>query len=105
MNSRNGKARGVLSTAGPEINVAARQHDQRQDSGAVNQLPGIVAARAYPPSGRRGSVLLIVVTCPCCHGTHLHRAPTAALCVRRAGCGRGTYIVAPITLDNGQVAA
>lgn len=50
-----------------------------------------VTAIVYPPSGRRQLPLLIVNRCPWCGpGTHVHRGQGG---VRRAGCGRGDYVI------------
>lgn len=52
-------------------------------------------ATAYPPVGRRSMWLLLVRRCPVCRGAHLHRgAPHGGL--RRAGCGKGAYLVVPV---------
>lgn len=56
----------------------------------------IITARGVwlPPSGRRTIGLWIVGRCPLagCSGSHAHRGGPAGG-VRRAGCGRGEYLL------------
>lgn len=53
-----------------------------------------VSATFLRPSARRGLPAL-VVRCPLpgCGGVHLHRGGGG---LRRAGCGRGSYVIVPI---------
>lgn len=77
-----------------------QQRDQGHDSRAVR-----VWAAYWPPSGRRGLGVLLVESCPWCPGggAHMHRGSGGP---RRAGCGRGIYIVVPHpSLIRGRVVA
>lgn len=55
--------------------------------------PRLIAnATAYAPVGRRQQHVLLVRSCPLCAGAHLHRGAQHGG-RRRAGCGRGEYLV------------
>jgi hypothetical protein len=65
----------------------------RDDADLTARLPVVVALR-YPPSGRRTLPLDIVPDCcHCVEGGHVHRGGKGK--VRRAGCGRGKYVIWP----------
>lgn len=53
----------------------------------------VATARAYAPAGRRTTHLLVVTRCPFhCGGVHAHRGAEHGG-PRKAGCGRGEYIL------------
>ena len=54
----------------------------------LHSVPGVF----YPPSGRRRLALVVVPRCFFCTGSHAHRGGADGA-VRRAGCGRGAYVV------------
>lgn len=56
----------------------------------------VASAAAYPPAGRRFTTLLLVLHCPFCRCAHAHRGAEFGG-LRRAGCGRGEYLVKPVT--------
>jgi hypothetical protein len=70
-----------------------KPQDRDQSSAAVR-----VPARFYGPSARRSLGVLLVTSCPYCPsgGPHLHRGGGG---LRRAGCGRGEYVVVPVPVQ------
>lgn len=56
----------------------------------------VASAASYPASGRRRFALLLVLSCPFCRYAHAHRGAEYGG-LRRAGCGRGEYLVKPTT--------
>jgi hypothetical protein len=83
--------------AGPaiveKINAVTTQHDHGQHR---TRRYVVASATSYPPAGRRSLVLLLVLHCPFCQYVHAHRGAEYGG-VRRAGCGRGEYLVKPAT--------
>ena len=57
-----------------------------------NEIPPVWSI-GYPPGGKRHRWLLIVQTCPTCRATHHHFSPGPHGGIRRAGCGRGSYLL------------
>lgn len=100
LDMRNGGSAGQPNTpATAKIRTAAKQPDSGQPS-AIPRVRG----RLLVPSGRRGLPALIV-QCPLpgCGGVHLHRGGGG---VRRAGCGRGDYLVIAVQgVSQGRAAA
>lgn len=87
-----GKVRGATPGPNPQNNA---HHAQDETSSPTRRNRTVLAfAHAYPPSGRRQYWLLLVVSCPLCHGTHHHRGGRAGG-LRQASCGRGQYMVRP----------
>ncbi len=79
--------------------AAPHEDDQHRERTAAVRVAGTF----YAPAGRRRFGVLIVTRCPFCPGVHLHRGNGG---VRRAGCGRGDYIVeARSVLNAGRGAA
>lgn len=79
------------AAATSETTPATIKPDDRDQGSAAVRVP----ARFYGPSARRSLGVLLVNACPFCPsgGPHLHRGAGGP---RRAGCGRGEYIVVPV---------
>jgi hypothetical protein len=76
----------------PLVKGGVQDEQQQLDSNPQPSRPTTAAAVAYAPAGSRQHWALVVPACPYCHGAHLHRG-AAYGGIRRAGCGRGEYLV------------
>ncbi|MDB5288741.1 MAG: hypothetical protein JWR05_3690 [Mucilaginibacter sp.] len=76
---------------GPAVtNAVIDPHDRQAQDATAIRVPAVF----YLPSGRRMLAVLVVTACPFCTpgGPHVHRGNGG---VRRAGCGRGEYVLVP----------
>lgn len=87
---RGGGAGHHPGTAAAKISATLTQLDQTH----VQATAPTVWAVAYPPAGHRRHWLFIVAPCFACGGAHAHRGGQDGG-LRRAGCGRGSYVVQP----------